>query len=112
MEWDELQGHFERAVTQEPLPGAECVEGQRVLEWDQSRYARALGQTDLPGLHDLEFSGCAVVAARGAEARYRGWAEAAGWGFERIGARSTVMAPDGFVYGLGDAGAGAAGWVF
>jgi DNA-binding NtrC family response regulator len=111
MEWMALEKHYRAATRQAPSP----VEG--AIEWDYSRYARALGLTGMPGLHDLPHTGYAVLAAPPAawdEAadRYDGWAAREGWRFIRLSARATVAVPDPVAYGLGVAVAGRDGLIF
>ena len=79
MDWSGLESHFLRATRQEPGPYADDV-----IEWDHSRYTRALGLLDEPGLHDLTPQSCALVATPPrrwdvAAGNYRGWAREAGW---------------------------------
>ncbi|MHC4165177.1 MAG: hypothetical protein ACYSUM_23940, partial [Planctomycetota bacterium] len=91
--------------------------GEDAIEWDYSRYSRALGLTGQPGLDDLNHTGCALLAlpARRWEAaarKYEGWAGQQDWSLVRLSARPTVMVPDPVVHGLGIAVAGHDGLIF
>jgi len=112
MEWRSLEEHYRAATTQDPAPF-----GEDAIEWDYSRYSRALGLTGQPGLDDLDHTGCAllVVPTRRWEAaarKYEGWAGQQDWSLVRLSARPTVMVPDPVVHGLGVAVAGHDGFVF
>ncbi|MCK6462055.1 MAG: hypothetical protein L6Q95_19405, partial [Planctomycetes bacterium] len=106
MEWRALEEHFREALTQDPGPF-----GDDAIEWDYSRYARALGLTGEPGAHDLPHRSCVVASlppARwdAAQKRIAAWAEARGWSFWSISARPTVAVPDPITYALGLRAAG------
>lgn len=112
MEWRALEEHFRAASTQDPAPF-----GEDAIEWDYSRYSRALGLTGQPGLDDLSHTGCVVLALPGrrwepAARKYEGWAGQHDWSFVRLSARPTVMVPDPVVHGLGVALAGEDGLIF
>ncbi|MHC4819686.1 MAG: hypothetical protein ACYTF8_16700, partial [Planctomycetota bacterium] len=112
MEWRVLEEHFRAATTQEPAPF-----GEDAIEWDYSRYSRALGLTGQPGLDDLNHTGCVVLALPGrrwepAARKYAGWAGQRDWSLLRLSARPTVVVPDPVVYGLGVALAGPDGLIF
>ncbi|MHC5033000.1 MAG: sigma 54-interacting transcriptional regulator [Planctomycetota bacterium] len=112
MEWRALEEHFRAATTQAPAPF-----GDDAIEWDYSRYSRALGLTGQPGLDDLQHTGSAVLALPGrrwepAARKYEGWAGQQDWSLVRLSARPTVMVPDPVVHGLGVALAGRDGLIF
>ncbi len=106
MDWNGLHCRFLTATQQEAPPFEEpCV------EWDYSRYARALGLTTVPGLHDLTHDSITVAVlprARWAEARVRmgRWAAEAEWDFVPLSAWPDVVVPDPVIYGLGTQVAG------
>ncbi|MHC4817538.1 MAG: hypothetical protein ACYTF8_05755, partial [Planctomycetota bacterium] len=85
MEWRALEEHFRAATTQDPAPF-----GEEAIEWDYSRYSRALGLTGQPGLDDLDHTGCALLVLP----------------------TRPVMVPDPVVHGLGVAVAGPEGLIF
>jgi len=112
MEWRALEEHFRNANHDDPEPY-----GPDAVEWDYSRYARALGLTYRPGIDDLPRRGCVMFATSppawdDAAARYARLAEAGGWRFVRVSARGTVAVPDPVVYGLGAAVAGRESLIF
>jgi len=112
MEWRALEEHFHAATTQDPAPF-----GEDAIEWDYSRYSRALGLTGQPGLDDLDHTGCALLALptrrwEAAARKYEGWAGQRDWSLVRLSARPTVMVPDPVVHGLGVAVAGHDGLIF
>ena len=106
MEWSILREQFEAATRQDRAPF-----GEDAIEWDYSRYSRALGLTGLPSLRALPVSSCAMIAASPAgwgKARnqFGGWAGDAGWTLLPVSARPLVSVPDAFVHSLGRAVAG------
>ncbi len=112
MDSDALREHFLAGTRQEP-----CPFGDDAVEWDHSRYSRALGLTAEPGLHDLPHTGAALVgvpAGRwpGLADSYREWCGAVGWRFVFASARPSVLVPDGIAYALGDAIAGPDSLIF
>ncbi|MHC4955263.1 MAG: hypothetical protein ACYTGZ_15525, partial [Planctomycetota bacterium] len=99
--WDELEHHFRAETKQDPPPY-----GAGVVEWDYSRYTRALGFGKSPGLDTLKRRGCAVAAGRpdfwdAAARRLESWGERIGWDFIRVSARPSSVVPDPVVYHLG-----------
>ena len=100
MEWTALEGHLRAALQAEP-----GEHGDDAVEWDHSRYSRALGLLKEPGLHELPHTGCALLVGSpaqwtAAEGRYREWTAEAGWSVLRVSARPTVAVPDPVVHGL------------
>ena len=101
MDWNGLHCRFLTATQQDTAPFEEpCV------EWDYSRYARALGLTAAPGLHDLDHEALAVAVlerTRWAEARQRmeRWAREADWNYVGVSAWPNVVVPDPVTYGIG-----------
>ncbi len=112
MDGDALREHFIAGTRQEV-----CPFGDDAVEWDYSRYSRALGLTDEIGLHEIPHTGAAVVGVPpsrwpGLAADYREWCEAARWRFVFVSGRPSVLVPDGIAYGVGDAIAGADSMLF
>ncbi|MHC4339061.1 MAG: hypothetical protein ACYSX0_02435, partial [Planctomycetota bacterium] len=112
MEWRSLETHFLAATRQEPAPF-----GENAIEWDHSRYSRALGLVEGPGLHDLKHGGCALVAASAARwnpivDKYKAWSKQVGWCMIRCSARPTVAVPDPVAYALGTAVSGVDSLIF
>lgn len=112
MDWRALEEHFRAAGEQDPGPF-----GDDAIEWDHSRYARALGLTGEPGAHDLPHRACAVAAMPPArwdavEKRFATWAERGGWTLWRVSARPTVAVPDPIAYALGTRASGPDAFAF
>ena len=99
--WEELEHQF-RAETQQDAPPF----GPGVVEWDYSRYTRALGFGKSPGLDTLPRRGCAIVAGRpdfwdAAADHFEKWGESIGWDVLRVSARPSTVVPDPTIYQLG-----------
>ena len=99
--WDELEHQF-RAETKQDAPPF----GPGVLEWDYSRYTRALGFGKAPGLDSLRRRACVVASGRYAfrndAARHlKQWGDDVGWDFIRVSARPSTLVPDPVIYQLG-----------
>ena len=93
-----------------PVPGGDetgrAAFGPGVLEWDYSRYTRALGFGKSPGLDNLRRRGCVVVSGRHAfrdeAARHlEQWGADVGWDLLRISARPSTLVPDPVIYQMG-----------
>ena len=112
MVWKELEEHFRAATKQDP-----CEFGDDAIEWDHSRYSRALGLVGDGSLQKRRRAGMALLSSepvawnRAAE-RYGRMAETMGWSLLRVSARPTVAVPDPVVYQLGTAVAGHNGLIF
>ncbi|MEM8884300.1 MAG: hypothetical protein AAGD14_09540, partial [Planctomycetota bacterium] len=101
MYWEELEHHF-RAETRPDEPPF----GDDVVEWDYSRYTRALGLGRTPGLDTLKRRGCVQVSGRPAfrkeAARHlEAWGQDQGWDFLRVNAIPSTVVPDSVIYHLG-----------
>ena len=101
MKWEELEHHFRAETRQDPPPF-----GEGVIEWDYSRYTRALGLGRTPGLDTLKRRGCAVAAGRPefwdeVAERMESWSEERGWRFLKLSARPSTVVPDPVIYHLG-----------
>ena len=112
MVWKELEEHFRAATKQDP-----CEFGDDAIEWDHSRYSRALGLVGDGSLMQRRRSGLALLSSepvawsRTAE-RYGRMAETMGWSLLRVSARPTVAVPDPVIHELGTAVAGHDGLIF
>jgi len=99
MDWPALEKHFVRS-TKQNRPAVD-----NAIEWDYSRYSRALGMTALPGLHQLPASSVALVTG-GCDAwdrvhdRYDEWARERGYRTVRVSAYPSLQVPDPVVAGL------------
>ncbi|MHC4848273.1 MAG: hypothetical protein ACYTEG_07450, partial [Planctomycetota bacterium] len=101
MKWEELELHF-RGETQQDAPPF----GEGVVEWDYSRYTRALGLGRTPGLDTLKRRGCVVAAGRpdfwdDAAAQLEQWSKQRNWRLVRVSARPSTVVPDPVIYHLG-----------
>ncbi|MHC4938064.1 MAG: sigma-54-dependent transcriptional regulator [Planctomycetota bacterium] len=101
MKWEELELHF-RGETQQDAPPF----GEGVIEWDYSRYTRALGLGRTPGLDTLKRRGGVVAAGR---QNFRDeladqigeWSKEKGWRLIRLSATPSTVVPDPVIYHLG-----------
>jgi len=99
--WDQLEHQFRAETKQDAAPF-----GPDVVEWDYSRYTRALGFGRAPGLDSLQRRACVVASGRYAfrdeAARHlEGWGADIGWDFIRVSARPSTLVPDPVIYHLG-----------
>jgi len=99
--WHELEHQFRAEAKQDAPPF-----GPGVVEWDYSRYTRALGFGKAPGLDSLRRRACVVASGRYAfrddAARHlKNWGEDIGWDFMRVSARPSTLVPDPVIYHLG-----------
>ncbi len=105
MDWPALERHFVRS-TKQNRPAVD-----NAVEWDYSRYSRALGMTALPGLHQLPASSCALITG-GTDTwdrvheRYRDWAGERGYRTVRVSAYPSMIVPDPVIAGIAEQIAG------
>ncbi|MHC4450937.1 MAG: sigma 54-interacting transcriptional regulator, partial [Planctomycetota bacterium] len=77
-----------------------------MVEWDYSRYTRALGLGRTPGLDTLKRRGCVVAAGRpdfwdDAAGQLEQWSKNRNWRLVRVSARPSTVVPDPVIYHLG-----------